>query len=286
VGTPGVMDGTPVDFALTRLEAVDGGRLELEGTWTGVRGMRFVRPALVVHEDDRERTLLAVLEHKPWPAEDGHPWRAAFPWDGGDLDPARVELAVAPSIVVPLGAHDAADVAADPQSVLRSRLAEAEKRGRQLEAEVAFLRREREDRREEGKSTAARDAAARDAAARDAAARDAQRHEQARQERDAARAEQEHAVERERKAERAREAAAQDREQLAAELQTVRDRLAAAEADRDRALAVPAGVVSLSARPERRHARVAVRADWAARIAAILALLVLLVLAITFLKVL
>jgi hypothetical protein len=39
-------------------------------------------------------------------------------------------------------------------------------------------------------------------------------------------------------------------------------------------------------RPERRHARIAVRADWAARIAAILALVVLLVLAITFLKVL
>jgi hypothetical protein len=284
------MDGTPVDFALTRLEVVDGGRLELEGTWTGVRGMRFVRPALVVHEDDRERTLLAVLEHKPWPAEDGHPWHAAFPWDGGDLDPARVELAVAPSIVVPLRTHDAADVAADPQSVLRSRLAEAEKRGRQLEAEVAFLRREREDRREEGRTTEARDAAARDAlrGERDeaVAARDALRREQALQERDAARAEQEQAAERARETERAREAAAQDREQLAAELQTVRERLAAAEADRDRALAEPAGVVALSARPERRHARVAVRADWAARVAAILALLVLLVLAITFLKVL
>jgi hypothetical protein len=137
------MDGATVDFTLTRLEA-EGGRLELEGTWTGVRGMRFVRPALVVHSAGGERTLLAVLEHKPWPAEDGQPWRAAFPWDGGDLDPAHAELAVAPSIVVPLGEPDP-DVAADPQIALRHRLAEAEERTRRLEAEVGFLRREREE---------------------------------------------------------------------------------------------------------------------------------------------
>ncbi|MCW2983472.1 MAG: hypothetical protein JWR63_1042, partial [Conexibacter sp.] len=96
------MDGA-VGFALTRFEA-DGARLEVEGTWSGVRGVRFVRPALVMRADGgAEKTLLAVLEHKPWPAEDGRPWVAAFPWDGREPDVAHVELAVAPSIVVPLG---------------------------------------------------------------------------------------------------------------------------------------------------------------------------------------
>ena len=44
----------------------------------GVRGMRFVRPALVV--DGRQ--VLATLEHKPWAADGDGAWTAAFPWDG------------------------------------------------------------------------------------------------------------------------------------------------------------------------------------------------------------
>ncbi|HWI70542.1 MAG TPA: hypothetical protein VNT55_01205, partial [Baekduia sp.] len=106
------MDGA-VGFALTRFETVDGARLEVEGTWSGVRGVRFVRPALVLRaagDGGAERTLLATLEHKPWPAEEGRPWVAAFPWDGGAPDVATLELAVAPSIVVPLGGADAAAV--------------------------------------------------------------------------------------------------------------------------------------------------------------------------------
>src|SRR5258705_1509164 len=86
---------TRVAFQLERLEADADGRLEVVGTWSGVRGIRFVRPALVVRTDDGERTLLAVLEHKPWDPE-GSPWRAAFPWDGGGLDPERVQLALYP----------------------------------------------------------------------------------------------------------------------------------------------------------------------------------------------
>jgi hypothetical protein len=100
------MNGAAVDFALTRFETVEGARLEVEGTWSGVRGVRFVRPALVVSPDAEggaERTLLATLDHKPWPAEEGRPWVAAFPWDGGEPDVAQLQLAVAPSIVVPLG---------------------------------------------------------------------------------------------------------------------------------------------------------------------------------------
>jgi hypothetical protein len=331
------MDGSTVDFALTRFEAVAGGRLEVEGTWSGVRGMRFVRPALVVHTAAGERTLLAVLEHKPWPAEDGRPWRAAFPWDGGELDPADAELAVAPSIVVPLGTPDPGAVA-DPQVVLRHRLAEAEERTRRLEAEVGFLRRERDEmvapdvverrraaadtehaaaqtallaerdaavaarraalaerddaRAERDAARSERDAAqaARDAAHRELADRErqaqgsAQRREAALQDRDAARREREAIAERQRAAERETETVARERERVAAELEDARSELRSAEAERDDALSRPAGMVPRPARPEPRHAAVAVRADWAARTAAIVAVLVLLVLAITFLK--
>ncbi|HEV7751309.1 MAG TPA: hypothetical protein VGO71_07195 [Baekduia sp.] len=331
------MDGSTVGFALTRFEAVAGGRLEVEGTWSGVRGMRFVRPALVVHAAAGERTLLAVLEHKPWPAEDGRPWRAAFPWDGGALDPADAELAVAPSVVVPLAAPDPG-AAADPQVVLRHRLAEAEERARRLEAEVGFLRRERDgmvapdlvERRRAAVDTehaaaqaallAERDAAAtarraalaerdearaerdaarsdrdaaqaqRDSALRELADRErqaqgsAQRREAALQERDVARREREEIAERQRAVERETETVARERERVAAQLEDARGELRSAEVERDHALSRPAGVVPRPAGPQRAHAADAVRADWAARIAAIVGVLVLLVLAITFLK--
>src|SRR4051794_27139135 len=141
------MNGAAVDFALTRFEAVDGARLEVEGTWSGVRGVRFVRPALVVRDraTGGERTLLAVLEHKPGPATQGEPWVAAFPWPDGLPDVARTELAVAPSIVVPLAPAEeppegsAATVALDPVDGLRAELAATAEQARRLEAEVAFL---------------------------------------------------------------------------------------------------------------------------------------------------
>src|SRR4051794_5972777 len=101
------------EFALSRVEAVGDDRLEVEGTWSDVRGVRFVRPALVL--GGGQRTLLATLDHKPWPAEDGRLWTAAFPWSGGEPpDVASLELAVAPSIVVPLGGErDGAQAAAE-----------------------------------------------------------------------------------------------------------------------------------------------------------------------------
>src|SRR6478672_2506147 len=110
-----------VGFELQRFEAGRDGLLEIEGEWSNVRGMRFVRPALVVRDGGAERTLLATLDHKPW-SPDGRPWRAAFPWAGGE------------------------PVQADPVDVLRGRLHEAQERIRHLEAEVGFLRREREER--------------------------------------------------------------------------------------------------------------------------------------------
>ncbi len=89
-------------FELERLEHSDDGRLELTGRWFGVRGRRFVRPTLTLVADGRPHRLLADLEHKPWPAEDGAEWRAAFPWDSGNGPLSEVELSVAPDIALQL----------------------------------------------------------------------------------------------------------------------------------------------------------------------------------------
>jgi hypothetical protein len=86
-------------FELERLE-LDRGRLVVSGWWFGVRGMRFLRPALVVKGG---RKVLATLEHKPWATSSDGVWTAAFPWkEGTELDVAEVTLVVAPSVEVPL----------------------------------------------------------------------------------------------------------------------------------------------------------------------------------------
>jgi len=96
-------------FELTRLE-LDDGRLLVSGWWSGVRGMRFVRPALLVDG----RKMLATLEHKPWAVAADGSWTAAFPWkEPGPPDVGGVTLAVAPSVEVPLDAE-----AAPPEAVV------------------------------------------------------------------------------------------------------------------------------------------------------------------------
>ncbi|MCW3038177.1 MAG: hypothetical protein JWM31_82, partial [Solirubrobacterales bacterium] len=92
--------------------AVDVLRVEeemayVEGRWSGIRGMRFLRPTLVLGD----RATLASLEHKPWAPREDRPWIATFPWDGTREDLARASLEVAPSLVVPLGP----DAAAPPE---------------------------------------------------------------------------------------------------------------------------------------------------------------------------
>jgi hypothetical protein len=94
------MDG--VSFELERFEWTDATRLEVAGRWYGLRGHRFVRPSLTVEAGDDQRRLLADLEHKPWAAEEGEEWVAAFPWDGDVVDIAGAELAVAPTIAIDL----------------------------------------------------------------------------------------------------------------------------------------------------------------------------------------
>ena len=63
-----------------------------------------MRPALVLSVDGRPTRLLADLADKPWAAEDGRPWTAAFPvrLETGVLLDA--ELTVAPDLTIKLPA--------------------------------------------------------------------------------------------------------------------------------------------------------------------------------------
>jgi hypothetical protein len=140
-------DGVRAAFQLDRFEQTGEDRLEVAGRWYGVRGLRFVRPALTVQTPDGERNLLALLEHKPWAAEEGESWIAAFPWKGESLDPGQAELAVAPSVVVALApGSDGAERggALRGKRSVHQRLEDSEVRARRLDSEVAWLREERE----------------------------------------------------------------------------------------------------------------------------------------------
>jgi hypothetical protein len=97
-------------FELERLE-LERGRLVVSGWWFGVRGLRFLRPALVV----KGRKVLATLEHKPWATSSDGAWTAAFPWkEGAELDVGEVTLVVAPSVAVPLDREAVDDEVASP----------------------------------------------------------------------------------------------------------------------------------------------------------------------------
>lgn len=93
-------------FELERFELEDSDRLRVSGRWFGVRGRRFVRPTLTPVGDGERSRVLADLEHKPWAAEDGEPWEAAFPWPDGDAV-LKSELSVAPDITIQLPAPGA-----------------------------------------------------------------------------------------------------------------------------------------------------------------------------------
>ena len=88
-----------VAFELDRIEA-GSDRLEVNGRWFGVRGRRFIRPSLTLLADEEQKRLLASLDHKPWAAEDGEPWRASFPYEQKDEQWLEAELNVAPDITV------------------------------------------------------------------------------------------------------------------------------------------------------------------------------------------
>ncbi|HYH59529.1 MAG TPA: hypothetical protein VD790_09950 [Thermoleophilaceae bacterium] len=90
-----------VAFEVERVEW-PGDRVEITGRWFGVRGLRFIRPTLDVEVDGEPRRLLALLDHKPWAAEDGQDWVAAFPWQGESASLKGAELTVAPDLGVDL----------------------------------------------------------------------------------------------------------------------------------------------------------------------------------------
>lgn len=122
-------------FELERLEPEDD-RLVLTGRWSGVRGLRFMRPTLIV--DGRQ--VLATLEHKPWAPSEDRPWVAAFPWSGDPVDAETALLAVGPSITVPLAGGQAAPAPVREQERLAGALDDERVRGERLRHEVRFLR--------------------------------------------------------------------------------------------------------------------------------------------------
>jgi hypothetical protein len=126
-----------VSFEVDRFAWVDG-RLEVTGRWYGIRGRRFLRPTLDVEVDGAPRRMLAVLEHKPWAADDGEEWVAAFEWTGEPVELAVAELAVAPELAVVLPPPTGAPA----KKVRRARaagerLAAAPPRAQALEAALA-----------------------------------------------------------------------------------------------------------------------------------------------------
>jgi cell division protein FtsB len=99
--TPPGEPSPEVQFALDGFDVAEG-RVVVTGRWYGVTGRRFVRPVLQV---EGRRRLIAVLDHKPWAAEEGAAWLAAFAHDG-HVGPSRLQ--VAPDIAVeipPAGPH-------------------------------------------------------------------------------------------------------------------------------------------------------------------------------------
>ncbi len=92
----------PASFEVERFELAGDACLEVRGRWFGVRGRRFMRPTLTAVTDGREQRILAVLDHKPWNAEEGETWLAAFPCSTDPAALVEAELTVAPGVTVPL----------------------------------------------------------------------------------------------------------------------------------------------------------------------------------------
>jgi hypothetical protein len=110
-------DPEPIRFQVDHLSGDQAGRLEVRGRWSGIRGRRFFRPTLTLRAAGAEQRLLADLEHKPWAAQDGEEWRAAFPFAYELADVTDLELSVAPDIAVGLQNTEGTVVMADRASI-------------------------------------------------------------------------------------------------------------------------------------------------------------------------
>ena len=107
-----------IAFEVSRLEIV-GERCQVEGQWFGVRGRRFMRPALTVVVDGKSIRLLADLADKPWAPEDGGPWKAMFPYTIEAGQSGEAELTVAPDVTIMLPAPKRRGGAASGKSASR-----------------------------------------------------------------------------------------------------------------------------------------------------------------------
>jgi hypothetical protein len=126
-----------IEFALDSFDVVDE-QLVVAGRWFGITGRRFVRPVL---QAPGQRRVIALLDHKPWPADDGVPWLAAFPYDGYR---GRARLQVAPDIAVelPPAGPEAGDGTPRPARLARTPAIAAEPDA--ASAEVEAIRQERD----------------------------------------------------------------------------------------------------------------------------------------------
>src|SRR3954453_15447079 len=91
-------DDSTTSFELARFEWVAPTRLEVEGAWNGVSRLR-ARATLVIEVDGRRRRLKAL------PGDTGTPeqWSTAFCWDGDDIPRLQgAELEIGRGIVVDL----------------------------------------------------------------------------------------------------------------------------------------------------------------------------------------
>ena len=114
-----------VTFEVERFEWASDGRLEVVGRWFGLRGHRFLRPTLDVEVAGERRRMLALLEHKPWAAEDGEEWVAAFAWRGERVRLDDAELTVSPDLAVQLPLPDGS---ADDSAAARTAATTGERR--------------------------------------------------------------------------------------------------------------------------------------------------------------
>lgn len=149
-----------IEFALDSFDVVDE-QLVVAGRWFGITGRRFVRPVL---QAPGQRRVIALLDHKPWPADDGAPWLAAFPYDGYR---GRARLQVAPDIAVelPAAGPEAGDGTPRPARLARTAAprrspdAEPARAGPSPAAKPTQTARERQDARRLAAIETERDAA-------------------------------------------------------------------------------------------------------------------------------
>jgi hypothetical protein len=233
-----------VTFEVERFEWTSDDRLEVVGRWFGLRGQRFLRPTLDIVVAGERRRMLAVLEHKPWAAEEGEEWVAAFAWTGGRAKLDDAELTVSPDLAVQLPLPDTVDDSgAEPAVPTSERRPARRPRTAVLEGELAAARAEIERRDEEltrereAHSEASRELRERARIAQETARKLESELERARDRIAAAQAEAESQLERLRE-ERDAAAAARDRAEAEtaearAERETALKKLATAESERD-----------------------------------------------------